>query len=92
MNELNAICNYLNAQNLVWELTKYGSFDYIELLIMHECVNVVVTKDPRITFELEDDLDGRKYILDEADMPDSLASVSHLDDGWLMLRFDPPAE
>jgi hypothetical protein len=62
----------------------------IELMIMHECVNVVVTKDPRIEFELEDDLDGRKYTLDEADVPDSLASVSHLDDGWLLLRFDPP--
>jgi hypothetical protein len=89
MNSLNTICNYLSAQNIVWQLTKYGSFDYIELMIMHVCVNVVVTKDPRITFELEDDLDGRKYILDEADMPDSLASVSHLDDGWLLLRFDP---
>jgi hypothetical protein len=90
MNELNAICNYLNAQNLVWELTKYGSFDCVELMIKHECVNVTVSKDRCVTFELEDDLDGHKYTLDEADMPDSLASVSHLDDGWLLLRFDPP--
>jgi hypothetical protein len=90
MHSLNAILNYLNAQSLAWELTPHGSFDYVELMIMEHCVNVVVSKDPRVTFELEDELDGHKYVLDEVDMPDSLASVSHLDDGWLLLRFDPP--
>jgi hypothetical protein len=89
MHDLNAILNYLNAQSLVWELTLHGSFDYVELMIMHECVNFVVTKEPRITFELEDDIDGHKYTLDEVDMPGSLALVSHLNDGWLLLRFHP---
>jgi hypothetical protein len=91
MNQLNAILYYLNSQGLAWELTPYGSFDYVELVIKEQCVNVAVTKDPRITFELADG-DPCKYVLDEVDVPDGLASVSHLEDGWLLLRFDPPLE
>ena len=85
---LEHIIEYLDEHNLKYKVWRYGSFDYIELVIHHPALTLKVSTFPYISFT---DLSGTDYIIDECMIPESFASVTHRSDGSLLLNFDPPS-
>jgi hypothetical protein len=85
--KLQAIVEYLDDHKLYYKVYRWGSFDYIEVVIHEHIATLRVSKDGCVNFWTGG---GGKYAIDEDMMPDSFASATRMCDGSLHLYFDSP--